>query len=202
MKKFAVLGMALVLSGGIAFAASLSVPWYVDNAPAANKVPGVSNGVTGIVTLKSNRTDTLVVTITYFNSDGVNLGPAADQEGRDGGADGNTFTIAPLSALAFRPGRTDPDQTTPFPDGTPVTEGGGQEGAQGVAVPNRPDQIPGGGIDDKLNGSITLSWEGDPQDLQGQVAYFQTTRRTQIGTGATGPSTITMSYAHLLPPGV
>jgi len=161
-----------------AYASSVKVPWFIDTAAVGAGVPGSSAGVTGIVTLASNRTDTLVCAISYYNAGGDLLGPFAPD---------NTFTISPLSSLAFRPCVDDPG-----------TAPGGQEGAQGVAVPNRPRSpdtstvIPGTTvIDKKKNGSIVIQWVGGDADVQGQVAYFQT-----AGTGQT------MSYAHLLPPGV
>ncbi len=82
---------------------------------------------------------------------------------------------------------------------------GGQEGIQGLLVPNRPRSadtttpIPGTNpptIDRKKNGSIVIEWiGGTAQDVQGMVAYYQTNI-------ATDGQVITMSYAHLLPPGL
>jgi len=176
MKKLGIIALTMAVGSGMAFAASLSVPWFVDNAPVANGIPGQSKGVTGLITLKSNRTDTITCSIAYFAPDGTALGPSA--------AEGNTFTIAPLSALAFRPVAFDP-ATTP----------GGQEEAQGLAVPDRP-MVPDSSGKTGKNGSITIEWAGDPTDVQGQVAYFQTT--TDPNTGAP----LTFSYSHLLPPGL
>ncbi|MBI2425765.1 MAG: hypothetical protein HYV27_23270 [Candidatus Hydrogenedentes bacterium] len=169
MKKLAITACAAVLGAGVAFASSLSVPWFVDNAPAANKVPGVAAGVTGMVTLKNNTPDTLTLQIAYYAQDGTALGPAAP---------GNTFTVVGNSSLAFRPGANDPDTAT-----------GGQEGTQGVAVPDRPT------TDGKKNGALTVQWVGDPTDVQGVVTYFQTTIDSNRG-GYT-----TLSYAHQLPEG-
>jgi len=188
MKKLAILAVALTVGVGVAFASSLSVPWFVDNAPQYNGIPGKKAGVTGIVTLKSNRTDTVVCSITYVNQDGVVLGPFPPN---------NTFTIAPLSALAFRPVEHDPDPTA---GGQP----GGQEGSQGVVVPDRPRSpdsvtpIPGTSpptVDLKKNGSITVSWTGGPQDIQGIVTWFQSAIDPISG------ATITFSYGTVLPPG-
>lgn len=173
MKKLGIIALTMAVGSGIAFAASISVPWFVDNAPAANGIPGKSKGVTGIVTLKSNRTDVVTCSIAYFAPDGEALGPSASE--------GNTFTIQPLSALAFRPGIADP-----------ATVGGGQEQEQGILVPDRPFRD----ANDRANGSITIEWAGNPTDIQGQVSYFQTTADQNTG------APLTLSYSHLLPPGL
>ncbi|MBI2425766.1 MAG: hypothetical protein HYV27_23275 [Candidatus Hydrogenedentes bacterium] len=169
MKKLGVFAVTMALGASAAFAASLSVPWFVDNAPAANKVPGVAAGVTGIVTLKNNTSDTMTLTIAYYAQDGTSLGPAV-----------NSFTISGNSSAAFRPGADDPD-----------TAAGGQEGVQGLAVPNRPT------TDGKKNGAAVISWPGsDAAAVQGMVTYFQTTIDPNRGDYNT------LSYAYLLPPGV
>ncbi|HNR31868.1 MAG TPA: hypothetical protein PKI11_13345 [Candidatus Hydrogenedentes bacterium] len=204
MKKLSVFAVLVIIGTSVAVAASLAIPWFVDNAPAKNGIPGTVAGVTGIVTLKSNRTDTVTCSVAYFTQEGYFLGPLAPD---------NTFTIAPLSALAFRPVLSDPDQTI-GPDGLPTTtpntaNAGGQEGYQGWLVPDRPKSsdgapIPGSDdgqgnevVDTKSNGSCTISWVGGDQDIQGQIAYFQTARKDIAGI----TTTTTMSYAHLLPPG-
>ena len=170
MKKLTIIAVVLAMGVTVGFASSLKVPWFVDNAPEAAGIPSSTpDRVTGLITLSSNRTDVLVCSITYYNADGSNLGPAAPN---------NTFTIDPLSSLAFRPVQNDPDATA-------GGIAGGQEGAQGVLVPDRPRDV-----DTKKNGSCVVEWVGDGTDVQGQVAYFQT---------ASGG--LTMSYAHLLPPG-
>ena len=170
MKKLTIIAVVLAVGVSAGFASSLKVPWFVDNAPEGAGIPSSTPGkVTGLITLSSNRSDVLVCSITYYNSGGDNLGPAAPN---------NTFTIDPLSSLAFRPVKYDPDVPT---GGIP----GGQEGAQAVLVPDRPRDV-----DTKKNGGCVIEWVGGPSDVQGQVAYFQT---------ATGG--LTMSYAHLLPPG-
>jgi len=149
------------------------------------------------------------------------VGPAPEND--------NTFVINPLSSLIFRPGTFDPanepevipvigpDPTAPDGDGEEQGNADsiifplGQEGSQGMFVPDRPrgvDQeeqdlraswgapqvapLPQG-ASDKGNGSLRLSWEGDPTDLQGQVLLYNINVRNG--------DTVTTSYAHLLPPG-
>ena len=188
MKKLTIIAVVLAVGVTAGFASSLKVPWFVDTAPAANGVPGEAMGVTGLVTLTSNLDAPVTCAIAYYNAEGNLLGPFNPN---------NTFTIAPLSSLAFRPVADDPG-----------TVAGGQEGAQGVLVPNRPRSpdtstaIPGTGgiIDKKKNGSLVVTWVtvDSSSDVQGQVAYFQTGQRF----GGIDPAGVyTMSYAHLLPPG-
>lgn len=184
MKKLGIIAATIALCASV-YASSLAVPWFVDTAPAANGVPGKAPGVTGIVVLKSNRTDTLTCSINYFNPNGTELGPFAPN---------NTFVIEPLSSLSFRPVATDPS-----------TVAGGQESTLAVLVPNRPispdtnTPIPGTNpptVDTKKNGSITISWSGGNQDVQGIVTYFQTS------VDPTSGATVTFSYGTLLPPGI
>lgn len=212
MKKLAVATAMAFVGVSLAYASSLSVPWFVDNAELAQGIPhtfantGRQSQVTGIVTLKSNRTDTVVCEITYFNQEGELLGPFAPN---------NTFEIQPLSGVAFRPVQCDPaadvtdlvcDDTG---DGVPDRAGaaGGQDSGAGALVPKRPRSadattpIPGAVdnqgnplIDTRKNGAIVIEWQGGSTDVQGQVAYFQ----TSLVQGAR----VTYSYAHLLPPGV
>lgn len=174
MKKLAITACAAVLGAGVAFASSLSVPWFVDNGPAANKVPGTLPGVTGMVTLKNNTPDTMTLQIAYFTQSGVGIGPAAP---------GNTFSIAGNASVAFRPVADDPDTAT-----------GGQESVPGRAVPNRP--LTGVGNDGKKNGALTVQWVGDPTDVQGIVTYVQSTPRNDTNTGY-----VVLSYGHQLPEG-
>lgn len=209
MRKFTVVAIALMVGVSLAYASSLGIPWFVDNAAPGSGIPGDSNGVTGIVTLKSNVPTEITCYITYYNQAGAELGPFPPN---------NSFTIDALSSLAFRPVVHDPggviDLQFLIDNGIDTNGDGtindddlvsGQEGFQGLLVPNRPRSvdnttpIPGTNppvTDRKKNGSIVIEWiGGTPQDVQGQIAYYQTTIK---GSG----ETVTMSYAHLLPPGL
>ncbi len=188
MRKLSFVAMLVLVGTGVAFASSLSVPWFSDNAPANNGVVGTKNGTTNLIYLKSNVDTTLTCYITYYNQDGVCLGPFAPD---------NSFTIAPKSALAFRPVVYDPDGTIPD-----IGQSNGMEGSQGLAVPDRPRSpdsstpIPGIGIiDTKKNGSCTIEWIGGPNDIQGANVNLTTV------VNASGTKD-TMSYGHLLPPGM
>jgi len=199
MKKMSV--VLIMLVGGIAFASSLSVPWYVDIAPQNTGLPPTQDNSFSLLYLKSTVDRVLTCEIFYYNSAGDFLGPVVGATGDAANQIAgqpmiNTFTIQPNSALGFRPVADDPSPaagTSPW-GATPTS--GGQEGGQGVAVPNRPRSvdattyIPGTTvIDTKKNGSITIKWTGDSTDVQGsQMAW------------AKGGATI-VSFSHLLPPG-
>jgi len=189
MKKMSV--VLIMLVGSIAFASSLSIPWYVDNAPVNTGLPPTSDGGLSLIYLKSTVDRVLTCEIAYYNADGAFLGPLPPN---------NTFTIQPKAALGFRPVADDPISGLTSPWGG-VGTAGGQEGAAGVAVPNRPRSansstvINGSNppvVDQKKNGSITISWFGvgaEATDLQGsQMAW------------AKGGTTV-VSFSHLLPPG-
>ena len=169
MKKLSILGLVVLFGASVAVASSLAVPWFVDSTKTGEGIPQATNGVTEIITLHNNTNALMVCSIEYFNGAGDSMGPAAPD---------NTFTVAPNSSLAFRPVADDPG---PAID---PANAGGQEGAQGVLVPNRP--MP----DSKNNGACVIRWVGGPGDVQGMIAHYQ------MKNG------ISMSYAHLLPAGV
>ena len=179
MKKVYMLGMMVVLAACFAYAASLSVPWFVDSAGTPGKVPLVTTGVLGLVYLHNNLNEVVLCEIKYYSSIGHFMGPV--------GPDRNTFEIPALSTVAFRPCKDDP-----------ATSLGGQESPIAVLVPNRPTVAPGGEVWEKdavPNGAIVISWTtGGASDVQGIVLQCQNAdggnngRLTQWGT--------------LLPPGV
>ena len=191
MKKLGFLALAAVVGTSVAFASSLSIPWFVDNAPAANFIPGQVSGVTGIVYIKSNVSYNLTCTIEYFSQDGAPLGPANNATLAD---TNNSFVVAPFSSIAFRPATDDPAATP-----------GGQESVIANAIPDRPATgvnavlaQPGHVNDGKRNGSLTISWTGNPTDVQGTFVYYQ----TFIPASGDSRFPTTISYGHLLPNGV
>ena len=170
MKKFLMIALVVAVGVSFAFASSLKVPWFVDNAgPATGDPP--SKGQMGIVTLTSNSDDVVVCEIAYYNAGGTEVGYDTAR------SDSNTFTIAPLSSLAFRPVQLDPGSE------------GGQEGPQGVLVPDRNTS------DNKKNGSCVIRWVGSPGLVQGMVLTSKTNPNVNGLQGI-------VSYAHLLPAGV
>ena len=192
MKKLSMVVVATMLIAGMAYASSLSVPWFVDFPATALGLPPSGNAVTTTVFLKSNVDEVVTCEIQYFAADGTPLGP-----GIVGTPSENvpiTFEVAPQSALAFRPVAIDPSPAAGTNIavwnhlGEPITvdgQAGGAEAAQGVLVPIRPR--PAG--QNHSNGSITVSWVGQPTDVQGMSLTLS------------GPDRGLWSYSYLLPPG-
>lgn len=168
MKKVYMLGMVLTLAACFAYAASLSVPWYMDNTAVPGKLPPTQTGVLGLVYLHNNLPTDVVCEIAYYTQEGLLLDFAEGQS--------NTFEIAAMSSVAFRPAVSDP------------ISNGGQEADPAMAVPNRPTN------DGKKNGSIVVSWTtGGLNDVQGIVLQTQ-----NVGGGLTARL---LQWGTLLPPG-
>jgi len=159
MKKALIVAVLLVAGTGVAFASSLGLPWFVDNADNAVSLSNVG-GVLGLVFLHNNLSSDITASVAYFSQDGNPL-PIAGS---------TTFNISANASIAFRPVADDPES------------GGGQEGLEGALVPNRPRDV-----DPKKNGSLVITWAGDPTDIQG--AYQQYRNQNQ-------------ALSFLLPPGV
>ena len=187
MKKVLVVSVLVLVGASIAFASSMSVPFFADFAAVDGGTPPPA-GQVALIYLKSNVPDIVTCEIMYYNSAGQELGPFPPD---------NTFTIQPFSGLAFRPVAMDPDFETTYDPGTGAVGPypGGFEGSQGVAVPDRPRSvdastpIPGTNppvIDMRKNGACTISWTGGPSDVQGYAATIN----------AAG-----YSFGYLLPPG-
>lgn len=191
MKKYAIAAIVMAIGVSGAFAASIGIPLFIDNAARFAGVPSTAgNGVTGIVTLKNMTNADITCTIQYYNLAGDLLGPF--------GANA-TFGIKANSSLGFRPVVEDPSLGVTGPTGV-VGALGGQEGAQGVLVPDRPRSvdsttvIPGTSVVDLArNGSITISWTGGTTDINGQVTGYQ--------TSSLNGAPVTFSYSHLIAPG-
>ena len=190
MKKLSLV-VAMVLVAGMAYASSLSIPWFVDQNVTAVGMPINTTAVLTTIFLKSNVDDVIQCEIAYFAADGTPLGPGIP--GTPSENVPNTFNIAPRSALAFRPSVHDPSPAAGTgiavydAFGNPTTvdgTGGGLEALPAVLVPIRPRGEVGG-----FNGSITISWVGEPTDVQGMV-WFQG-----------GQALDAVSFAYLMPPG-
>ena len=175
MKK--VLVIALMLGTGLAYASSLGVPWFVDNAPTGIHPPKAAK-VEGYIYVHNNHTEALNVTIAYYTMEGAYIGP----DGPD-----NTFDIQPNASIAFRP----------------VQDDSIYEANAARAIPNRPRfTYPPSNTDNDLkkNGSCVFTWLGDSSFITG--AYWM----CQIGTSvvsATDPTEVYkyIGYGHLLPSG-
>jgi hypothetical protein len=164
MKKVYMLGMMIALAACFAYAGSLSVPWYIDNANVPGKLPPVAGtGVMGIIYLHNNLEEDVVCEIAYYSNVGHFLGPVTP--------DPTTFVIPMLSTVAFRPCVDDPT--------------GQEQSATGLAVPNRPTAAWDGSYEDgdfKKNGSIVVRWTtGGPSDVQGILLQTQNADGTPTG---------------------
>lgn len=163
------------VSGGGAPAGlcAMSVPWYVDNAGAAQGIPPQDGRATTMIYLHNNRNYEVPCLVEYFTESGVSIGPASE----------NLFSIPPNASLAFRPVADDP-----------ATVPGGQEASLGLTVPNRPLGTDNGN-DNKKNGSVQIRWLGNPADVQGVVATY-----SYRDPGGSYASSTTLPPGVVLPP--
>lgn len=176
MKKLYVLAMVLTLAACFAYASTMSVPWFTDNAPAGCGLPPTTGLVAGkaqvgLVYLHNNLNDELVCSIEYFTQEGDSIGPLAN----------NTFTLPALATVAFRPTVHDPV--------TPGTKG--MESVVAQAIPNRPT------VDGKDNGSFVITWSGDPGLVQGVLLQTQNANRSADMNAANF-----LQWGTLLPAGI
>lgn len=157
MKKFGLIALALTAGVSCAFAATIKVPWFIDNAPVNAGLPpalGGSDGFPVTLTLISlaNTTDSLLqCSIGYYSPNGEFLGPPDDGVS-------NTFNINPNATVQFRPVANDLVSATNL---------NGQEAPAGNVIPDRPRDVNPG-----KNGSITITYGGEPKDLGGQVTFY------------------------------
>ena len=147
MKKFVFLGLVLAVGTSMAFAASISVPWFLDSAALGANPLGLADPAPGqmtFITLMNTTASDLTCAIEYFDQDGASIGPASN----------NTFSLSPNAATAFRPGINDTIN----------------ESTSAQAVPNRPDTGDG-----KKNGSAKITYvknEGDGPSVSGTVTTY------------------------------
>ena len=147
MKKIAILTAMMMLGTGAAFAASLTVPFFLDSGAASGTLTPTAGSNT-FIAIKNNTGDDIIVEVVYTKNDGTDATPAL-----------NSFTLAASQTLGFRP----------FADDA-VGEG------PGAGVPNATFN----------RGSAKFTWVGDPSDIQGRLAEYQTNG----------------SFSYLLPPGI
>ena len=146
MKKLGFFAVMLMVGASVAFASSISVPWYIDNAANNTAMDPVAGSTASLIYLKNNSSDTTLCSIAYNAQDGSALGP---EEGL------NTFVIAPSATILFRPVAVNDSDFA----------AGGQEGATtGALVPDRPRDV-----NTKKNGSITIRFIGSPTTIQGEL---------------------------------
>jgi len=187
MKKFMLVALLLAVGVSFAFASSLKVPWFVDNADATSGQPPAL-GAVGVIFLASNSAEDLTCYIQYYNQDGVEVGSVAAGVP---GASATTFSIPALASIAFRPVADD--------------SAGNVEGAAGRLVPNRGTNE----ATPKKNGSCKISWEDTavatapgvyaaPDSAEAKTAVQGAYRNVAV---VSGTDSRLMVYGHLLPPG-
>jgi hypothetical protein len=114
MKKILMIAaLTMVLGVGIATAASLSVPFFLDNAPTSvpftGGIPGTANGlftVNSFIGVKNVGTSATIVSVRYWDANGTEMTPT-----------NNTFPLSANQGIGFRPIISDP---TPEGTGTIV----------------------------------------------------------------------------------
>ena len=163
-----------MLGAGLAYASTLGVPWFVDNAATGINPP--LDKTLGILFIHNNHSEDVEVTVAYYTSVGDYIGPDFN----------NTFVIDANSSLGFRPVEDDP----------------AVESAAALAVPNRPrttDPPSNTNNDNKKNGSMVFSWLGDPGYLSG---YYALQKGVIADRGPSDPEQLykLIGYGHLLPP--
>ena len=171
MKK--VLVVAVMLGAGLAYASTLGVPWFVDNAPTGANPP-LGAGTMGIIFIHNNHSEALEVTVAYYTAVGNYIGPDT----------GNTFSISPQASLGFRP----------------VADDTAAESAAARLIPNRPrttDPPSNTNNDGKANGSLVFEWMGPAEYLTG---YYSLQKGVTRDRGPTDTTQIykLYGYAHLL----
>ena len=160
---------------------SLSVPWYVDSAASAVRVPPRDGKVTALIYLHNNASDDLTCEIEFYTQEGTYIGPF--------GAVEKQFVIPAGASIAFRPVADDPSSVL-----------GGQESPAGQAVPNRPLGTADGN-DNKRNGSIVIRWTGSPTDVQGMAATYASAAGFRPTTDTNPLGLSAYSHSYLLPSG-
>ena len=172
MKKLGFVAVMLMVGASVAFASSISVPWYIDNAPNGTAMDPPPALTAALIYLKNNSSETTTCWISYNAQDGSWLGPDPNK------GEQTTFVIAPEATMLFRPVAVNDSDLA----------NGGQEGeTTGALVPDRPRTV-----ETKKNGSITIRFEGGPATIQGEITQ-------QFKPASAGAQLVT--YAYLLPPG-
>ncbi len=230
MKKLTIAAVIMVVGASIAFGYSLGIPWFADNAAEGNDIPGFGLGYTALVTLKNNMSYTMTCRILYFNQGGVALGPWAPNNTfsiapfsslafRPVATDPDTDTFYPAwdSRAGTKPtkvGGQEGNQAVLVPnrprsqnDSDYIKAADWTSGApKYVLNPYNGNQPL---VDKKKNGGIQVSWDGgNDKSIQGMYASFLTevdrTKRNPYTSipNLTKDTVVTMSYGHLLPPGM
>ena len=86
MKKFLIIALVCVMTGGAALAGTLNVPWIRDDATSA------AVQYNGFINVKNTTGSAIPITVQYWAADGTEITPSP-----------NTFTIPAGAAIGFRP---------------------------------------------------------------------------------------------------
>ena len=172
MKKLGFFAVMLMVGASVAFASSISVPWFIDNAANGTAMDPGPQLTASLIYLKNNSSEPTVCWIAYNAQDGTWLGPDPNA------GENTTFVIAPNSTMLFRPVAVNDSD---------LNNGGQEIDTAGALVPDRPRDV-----DPKKNGSITIRFMGGPTTVQGELT-------ANFKPGSAGAQLV--SYAYLLPPG-
>ena len=91
MKKMITLVVLGALGAGFAFAGSLNVPFFLDNAPSDGSFPP-STGTASFVAIHNNTDSAIVLSVTYRTDAGLQRTPTP-----------NTFSLPANTTYSFRP---------------------------------------------------------------------------------------------------
>ncbi len=144
MKKLTIIAMVMVIGAGAAFAATLNVPFFLDNEDANGFFPPRFS-TKFFIGLKNTSAGPLTITVSYQDSTG------ADKTGIIGNT---TFSLAAGESVSFRPGVSDPgvDSSTAGP--------GQKDIVRMLSVAN-------GGPPSRA-GAAVFEWTGGTNDIQGR----------------------------------
>lgn len=87
--------LVTLLMGGLAFAASLNVPFFLDTNTVDTYPPPAGTALTavnGFIGLHNNTGSPIVITVTYRRANGVDITPAA-----------NTFSLSADTSVSWTP---------------------------------------------------------------------------------------------------
>ena len=100
MKKLAIVAVATMFCAVGAFGVSITVPFYLDDAPADGSYPP-SEGSASFIGLRNITDEERLVAVEYFDASVV---PGEDATPAD-----NTFTLDAMEGFGFRPTARDSD---------------------------------------------------------------------------------------------
>ena len=94
MKRMTLVGL---LIGGLAMAATLTVPFYFDNA-TTNQFPPATGETMGFIGVANTTSSAVVMTLTYTTPQGVDVTPGA-----------NTYSIPANQSVSWEPAQNNPN---------------------------------------------------------------------------------------------